>query len=237
MDLQTAREDKDGKLVLNARDAIALVSGRLLLAWGELDFRIEALLLWTWGEVANRQDLEGVKPDAFPAEGRSGHRLKKLRRYFSVICAGEKVALSQIDRLITKQRELEKLRSAIAHGITLGEERDGEFSIGAWTFGAKERNGSPFRDAEMRYFKMSEVQKAVADIVAVREELELLVADYTRPYTANTVEMMAATSCGLPISQPLEFKTDNPLSERFRIGSMTSAIALSAGVKRDQSGD
>jgi hypothetical protein len=193
MDYLLEIEIRDGKPVLSMTDLAALLSGRLLLSWGELDFRIEALLEWTWGQVANRQEAEGHEPDPMPVEGRSSHRLKLLRRYFRVICQAKEDALAEFDKLVGEQKRLEADRSSLAHGLTLGHEKDGEYVVRPWTFSTIE-NGERTRDAVISEFTFSQMQETRNAIDAVREGFETLVDRYTKPFIYKTVLIAAAKS-------------------------------------------
>lgn len=193
MDYLIEIEFRDGKPVMSMADLAALLSGRLLLSWGELDFRVEALLEWAWGEVANRQETEGQKPDPMPVEGRSNHRLKLLRRYFVVICESKAEAMVEFDKLVGEQKRLEIVRSSIAHGLTLGHEKNGDYVVSPWTFSPIEGDERA-RDAVTSEFTFTQMQKARNDIDAVRQGFETLVERYTKPFIYKTLEMQAAKS-------------------------------------------
>jgi hypothetical protein len=128
-----------------------------------------------------------------PVEGRSNHRLKALRRYFHVICDQRPDALSDFDRLVAEQKRLESLRSSIAHGITLGGEKNGEFTIGAWAF-SKADDPKPARETHISEYSFAQIQAARNDIDAVRQGFAMLVERYTKPFIFNTVAMAAAKS-------------------------------------------
>lgn len=193
MDYLYAIEIRDGQIVLAMEDLAALLSGRILMAWGELDFRIETLLQFAWGHVANRQEAEGREIDPMPVEGRSTHRLKLLRRYFRAICNEDEGAMTQFDRISGEQRRLESIRSSIAHGLTMGYEKDGDYVVSPWTY-TEVAGDQRTRDALISEFTFAEMQAATNDINAVRENLEALVTDYAKPFICKTVAMAAAKS-------------------------------------------
>lgn len=144
-------------------DRIALLVGRVILAWGELDQHIYRMLM----------TFQAGKPRT-EFEPRFKHRLKLIRRHVVEITRGDAAILADFDRTNMTLINLERRRAHLAHGM-LGIEEDGVLVF-------DHREGEPYLAALTRLI----ARQASAD------EIDTLWFEYNRrKYTWKELDELA----------------------------------------------
>lgn len=104
-------------------DALAAAVGRLMLAWGAIDFLLEALSF----KLFYAEDENLGEP--VPGESRFSERLRIFRRrLISAQASPEEISI--FDRLCDKLRKAEGMRNDLAHGASAL--RDGNLQTWRW---------------------------------------------------------------------------------------------------------
>jgi hypothetical protein len=178
---------------LTVQDAMALSVGRVIFAWGNLDFRIESLVLDLWSASLKPNILRGdTVNEAPPSEGRSSHRLKLLRRYFLIVCEGDSAAISEFGKLQSRLINIEKIRSTLAHGLSVfGVDENGPF-VSSWIFADTGKGKEPSRTDKLERFSLSELNDAAMEMDSLEKEFSDLCWHFNRSFIIRALSNHAS---------------------------------------------
>jgi hypothetical protein len=98
-------------------DHLALLVGRVILAWGHLDQQLHVAL----------RHLSGSLNEPYQPDGRFNERRKMFRRLCVRMANGDSAYTSKLDRFCGDLQKLERARGHIAHGLAVHEERGAHF--------------------------------------------------------------------------------------------------------------
>lgn len=141
-------------------DTIALLVGRVILAWGSLDQKVRNVAVTL---QANRgQDFE--EPD-----DRFRHRLTLLRRLFARETGGDQSFLAEFDTLRNTIGELERKRAHLAHGIEIRDRR--ETNEYAKAFRELRKRGAGDKEFQALWKRHYSIQYSRADLVQLTDNI------------------------------------------------------------------